>query len=206
MPNWRTIASAPKDGTKFLGYSPNPVDISYSPQEIEIWWWKVNSRTDKGYFTHTDEMDDYELENNPPSRWMPLPKKPEEEIFRLIGYCDICNTEINYDENKDEVIYFCECENIIRRLDAKYPGAHFENIPMNPNRETREMAEKYCKDCKHYENHGCHDRDDAVDLVSSEKIRLSAASERLGVHHSRALIIAYKPCGREAEHFESKAE
>ena len=85
-----------------------------------------------------------------------------------------------------------------------------ENIldfPFNPNKETNKMPEKYCKDCVHYEDRGCHNRDDAIDLLSGEKTRLSAIAERRLTHHSdQTLTKDYKPCGWEAEHFEPRAE
>jgi len=73
---WQTMDSAPRDGSEFLGYFPEYKDISYEPRKIEIWRWKDNPRVGRGWFSHTTEQDDYDLEDNPPTHWMPLPDAP----------------------------------------------------------------------------------------------------------------------------------
>lgn len=77
MITWQPIETAPKDGTRFLGYRP----ISEGEWEYEafaIWWWYENPRVKRSWFTCTDEADAYEVENEPPSHWMPLPEPPGE--------------------------------------------------------------------------------------------------------------------------------
>lgn len=69
------------------------------------------------------------------------------------------------------------------------------------------MAEKYCKDCVHYgEYRDCNRRKDAIDLVTGEIVILRAETERLGTHYQGSMVNEYKPCGKEAIHFELRAE
>ena len=69
MSDWQPIETAPKDGERIL--------LAWGIDAIEIGWWKHNGRTQRSYFAIDHEMDDYELADDQPTHWMPLPLPPQ---------------------------------------------------------------------------------------------------------------------------------
>lgn len=77
MTEWRTIDSAPRDGTVILisdaRYSGYPAFAAYFDSEQELYPWRfLNPRTTDG--TGIGEMQD---DVYGPTHWMPLPEPPE---------------------------------------------------------------------------------------------------------------------------------
>lgn len=70
MTQWQPIASAPKDGSWFLGYRP---DLE-AHQTIEVWHWDPDADTDDvpGFWVNVTDsnLDEY------PTHWAPLPEPP----------------------------------------------------------------------------------------------------------------------------------
>lgn len=67
---WRDIATAPKDGTKFLAFMEQNPDIS--PQII---FWSDIAKT---WLIAWDDMNIEKEWNDKPVYWMPLPSPPPE--------------------------------------------------------------------------------------------------------------------------------
>ena len=71
MNQWQPIETAPKgdgkDGPYILLVWPNG--------GIDICRWRLNRRIGRAWFTNTDEWDDYDLEKDQPTHWMPLPER-----------------------------------------------------------------------------------------------------------------------------------
>ena len=73
MNEWQPIETAPKDGTWVLvcGNGWDVMMASYS----------YDGRIGRGYFWGPTEWDDYELAEQQPTHWMPLPEPPENKGF-----------------------------------------------------------------------------------------------------------------------------
>lgn len=63
---WQPIETAPKDGSKLLGWEP-PDSIYTSPVLYAVCWWSGNGWVRDG--------DDFDLVVEP-THWMPLPEPP----------------------------------------------------------------------------------------------------------------------------------
>lgn len=70
MAEWLPIENAPRDGTRILAWSPDWM-------HVVIAWWRENPRVRRSWFTITDEYDDYDLEDEQPTHWQPLPEPPK---------------------------------------------------------------------------------------------------------------------------------
>lgn len=74
MSEWRTIDSAPRDGSEILLYIPR--NSQYRPEMVVVGRW--NDRDIKPYFTNDCERL-YGVRNtrkHQPTHWMPLPEPP----------------------------------------------------------------------------------------------------------------------------------
>lgn len=70
MSAWQTIDTAPKDGTRIIGFDDSGVSI------IEYWEPDAVALSDgctAGWISHTSDGDEYTTE---PTHWMPLPEPP----------------------------------------------------------------------------------------------------------------------------------
>jgi len=65
MTEWRTIDSAPKDGTEILLWGMCERDGSYYAADTNLGWWYED-------MWHTRQID----EGIDPTHWMPLPPPP----------------------------------------------------------------------------------------------------------------------------------
>ena len=74
MSKWRTIDSAPKDGSKILLYIPR--NSQYCPERTVVGRW--NDRDIKPYFTNDcDRLEGVrKTRKRQPTHWMPLPEPP----------------------------------------------------------------------------------------------------------------------------------
>ncbi len=78
---WRDIETAPKDGTRFLGYCRLNYWV-YSGKDQVRWtahepdWHVLRARTDTGEWVTSDGPNDI---TQGPTRWMPLPAAPAPE-------------------------------------------------------------------------------------------------------------------------------
>lgn len=86
---WQPIETAPKDGTRILGYTPAGIFTIYWLDEqsvsdcgravIYAGWWSDGGRTRPGSNMANPAKDDGEdLGQDEPTRWMPLPAEPDE--------------------------------------------------------------------------------------------------------------------------------
>ena len=72
MDNWRTMDTAPQDGTRILAY------VSSKPDEanvVEVWWEPDYCFDDYGVSVGAWD-DDWDLSHRPKA-WMPRPEKPK---------------------------------------------------------------------------------------------------------------------------------
>lgn len=76
MSEWRTIDSAPRDGTRILLYIPSCG--SYVSSKVAAGRW--NARDSRPYFTNDRERMDGVVftRKNKPTHWMPLPEPPSD--------------------------------------------------------------------------------------------------------------------------------
>lgn len=67
---WQRIETAPKDGSKFLGYWPDVSDFGQADNacEVRTWWNETEQRYESPFETGSWEND--------PTAWMPLPEPP----------------------------------------------------------------------------------------------------------------------------------
>ena len=68
---WQPIETAPKDGTWVLVWGPLEAWSS-----VKAAWYAMNRRIGRAYWKMDGEWDDYELADNQPTHWMPLPDPP----------------------------------------------------------------------------------------------------------------------------------
>lgn len=68
---WFPIESAPKDGSLVFAWHRE----WGRPDWVR---WILNPRTETEFWNDADELDAYELENDPPTHWMPLPPSPSQ--------------------------------------------------------------------------------------------------------------------------------
>lgn len=61
---WLPIESAPKDGTEVFAWR-----VGWRPAWVR---WILNPRTNTEFWNDADELDVYELENEPPTHWLPI--------------------------------------------------------------------------------------------------------------------------------------
>ena len=66
--DWQPIETAPKDGRWVLVCGGN--------WRVIMAWYALNPRIDRAYWKVSDEWDDYELADDQPTHWMPLPEPP----------------------------------------------------------------------------------------------------------------------------------
>ena len=74
---WQPIATAPRDGSPILAAWTNRTGFDQA-----TWCrlaWKHNRRTGRDYFGDEIEMDDYELADDQPTHWLPIPPLPVPE-------------------------------------------------------------------------------------------------------------------------------
>lgn len=69
MTGWQDIATAPKDGTRVLLFSP---DSKYG---LFIGWWCENNIDPEGAWWPDDEDAPYPIDADP-TKWQPLPAPP----------------------------------------------------------------------------------------------------------------------------------
>lgn len=67
MSEWKTIESAPKDGSWFLGWTP----IDRIPNVGPMYWRKHSRNKNGGWWTS------HFLFREQPTHWMPLPEPPK---------------------------------------------------------------------------------------------------------------------------------
>ncbi len=67
---WQPIETAPRDGTRILGYSP-----SKDATVCETWWVEDYLQDEWGVYIGGWD-DDWDL-NRKPTHWMPLPEPPQ---------------------------------------------------------------------------------------------------------------------------------
>lgn len=67
--DWQSIESAPKDGTWVL--------VCGGTWPVTMAWYALNSRINRAYWKMDDEWDDYDLADDQPTHWMPLPEPPK---------------------------------------------------------------------------------------------------------------------------------
>lgn len=67
---WQPIETAPKDGSRILGYTP-----SWEPHIVCLYW--KDFQQDDPEFEHGGFVDDFINETFYPTHWMPLPEPPE---------------------------------------------------------------------------------------------------------------------------------
>lgn len=78
---WQPIETAPKDGTKILGFAPHPHITANDPsfRAVIMWWRKAYAKGGK----RESEWPWRSVENDSaaghPTHWMPLPPAPTEE-------------------------------------------------------------------------------------------------------------------------------
>jgi hypothetical protein len=72
MSEWRDIETAPTDGTWVLVWGP-----SQRWSSVMMAWFALNHRSGKAYWKDSTEWDDYELVDDQPTHWMPLPEPPK---------------------------------------------------------------------------------------------------------------------------------
>ena len=66
---WQPIETAPKDGSSILAWREG----WYRPIYVR---WVLNPRTGTEFWNDEIEWDAYELENEPPTHWLPMPGPP----------------------------------------------------------------------------------------------------------------------------------
>jgi hypothetical protein len=66
--NWQTITTAPKDGTKVLGYALGAYAVVF---------WHASTATAHGYWTLAEPGSYAEDTDFEPAWWQPLPPPPE---------------------------------------------------------------------------------------------------------------------------------
>ena len=76
MSEWRTIDSAPRDGSRIMLYIPR--QSAYIPAKTVVGLWDV--RDIQPYFTNDRErLDGVRItRKNQPTYWMPLPEPPSD--------------------------------------------------------------------------------------------------------------------------------
>jgi hypothetical protein len=67
---WHPIDTAPRDGTRVLAWRAGW-------EESRFVRWIFNRRTQTEFWNDAEELDDYELEQEPPTHWFPLPDLPD---------------------------------------------------------------------------------------------------------------------------------
>jgi hypothetical protein len=72
MSEWQPIETAPTDGTWVLVWGP-----SQRWSSVMMAWFALNHRSGKAYWKDSTEWDDYELVDDQPTHWMPLPEPPK---------------------------------------------------------------------------------------------------------------------------------
>jgi hypothetical protein len=70
MSEWKTIKSAPKDGTRILAWSP---DYKDKRSLTRITWWR-RPEDGAGYVG----WGEFNMQYWPPTHWMPLPEPPRD--------------------------------------------------------------------------------------------------------------------------------
>ncbi len=70
---WQPIETAPKDGTWVLVAGGSAED--WAP--VTMAWYALNPRTDRAYWKQNGEWDDYDLADDQPTHWRPLPTPPK---------------------------------------------------------------------------------------------------------------------------------
>ena len=70
---WLPIESAPKDGTKVLGFAPNKLVIDPNFRVVTMWWRKWQDRGGDHWCWQSTESGSHIDE---PTHWMPLPAPP----------------------------------------------------------------------------------------------------------------------------------
>ncbi len=73
---WQAIETAPKDGTKIIGWKSGWTnDVGYRfPDEYKLWFWNIHEGIP--HWESTEHLACYKNEE-PPSHWMPLPEPPK---------------------------------------------------------------------------------------------------------------------------------
>jgi hypothetical protein len=66
MSEWKTIESAPKDGTWFLAWENDTI-----PKVITVYWRKHSRNKNGGWWTS------FNMWKAQPTHWMPLPEPPQ---------------------------------------------------------------------------------------------------------------------------------
>jgi hypothetical protein len=78
---WQPIETAPKDGRRIVAWRQG-----YGWNGWEVLRWKVNTRTGREYFGDPLENDDYDLADEQPTHWLPIPEPPRlPPVFKRFG-------------------------------------------------------------------------------------------------------------------------
>lgn len=82
MSEWRTIDSAPKDGTCILTFQ-EPENGGICGLSVSSWDENINGGGESGFFDGSVASWGYEeYAILRPTHWMPLPSPPKEEVLR----------------------------------------------------------------------------------------------------------------------------